>query len=33
MAEAKIQFERALALDPGDKNVKRNLDLARQMSR
>jgi tetratricopeptide (TPR) repeat protein len=33
MAEAIAHFERSLALDPADENVKRNLDLARQMSK
>ena len=33
MAEAIPYFERSLQLNPTDENVKRNLDLARQMSR
>ena len=31
IAEAAVHFERAVALNPGDVNAKRNLEAARQM--
>jgi Flp pilus assembly protein TadD len=33
VAQSVTVFERALELDPGDQNVKRNLEMARQLQR